>query len=405
LGSVLDRRGAGGRVSLRRVEFVPGQTIFREGDSPDVAYLVDAGEVAVTANRDGHSVLLATLRSGDMLGEMAVIDDAPRTATATAVGHCVLMPIDRAAIAERLETTDPIIRALLEGQIRRYRSGLAAMQGLVAPAPVVSRLHFGNTSDRSSIDKFRLESDLREALANGELDVSFQPLLEIATDRIAGYEALVRWPHPERGSISPIEFITLAEETSLINPVGEYVLNRAINALSRLADAGLDPLPFIAINVSPKQLMESDLLNRTVDRTRAAGVPVNRIKLEITESRMVDYPTVQALLVRCHREGIEVSLDDFGTGFSNLGHLHALEFDTVKVDQAFARHMMSSRRAMALAKSIINMIHALDADVVVEGVETEAQLEVLRSLGCRYAQGYLIGRPQPLGDVLAAWAR
>jgi EAL domain-containing protein (putative c-di-GMP-specific phosphodiesterase class I) len=392
-------------VPLTRVEYVAGQIIFREGDAPDVAYLVEAGEVVVSADRNGASVILAILRTGDLLGEMAVIDDAPRTATATARSHCVLMTIDRAAISERLESTDPIIRGLLEGQIKRYRSGLAAMQGLSAPVMRPSRLVFGNSSERAGIDKFRLESELREALSSGQLDVSFQPLLEVATDRIAGYEALVRWPHPERGAISPIEFISLAEETSLINPVGEYVLNRAIGALTRLADAGLDPLPFIAINVSPKQLMESDLLNRTVDRTRAAGVPVNRIKLEITESRMVDYPTVQALLVRCHREGIEVSLDDFGTGFSNLGHLHALEFDTVKVDQAFARHMMTSRRAMALAKSIINMIHALDADVVVEGVETEAQMQVLRAMGCRYAQGYLVGRPQPLGDVLAAWAR
>lgn len=392
-------------MPLPRVEYIAGRTIFREGDTPDVAYLVEEGEVTVGAVREGQMVTLATLRAGDLLGEMAVIDDAPRTATATAKTHCVLMPIDRAAIAERLETTDPIIRGLLEGQIKRYRSGLAAMQGISPPPSRPASVPYGMPGERSSIDKFRLESDLRQALATGELDVSFQPLLELATNTIAGYEALVRWPHPERGAISPIEFITLAEETSLINPVGEYVLNRAIDALSRLADADIEPLPFIAINVSPKQLMESDLLNRTVDRTRAAGVPVNRIKLEITESRMVDYPTVQALLVRCHREGIQVSLDDFGTGFSNLGHLHALEFDTVKVDQAFARHMMSSRRAMALARSIINMIHALDADVVVEGVETEAQLEVLRDMGCRYAQGYLIGRPQPLGDVLAAWAR
>lgn len=392
-------------MALSRVEFVAGQVVFREGDRPDVAYLVEAGEVSVCATRGGQSVVLATLKAGQLLGEMAIIDDAARTATATAKTHCVLLTIDRAAIAERLEQTDPIIRALLEGQIRRYRSGLAAMQGQPAAIALPSTTLQGTSVEQSSVDKFRLEWELREALASGELDVSFQPLLELSTQRIAGYEALVRWPHPERGAISPMEFIALAEETSLINPVGEYVLNRAIDALSRLADAEVDPLPFIAINVSPKQLMESDLLNRTVDRSRAAGVPVNKIKLEITESRMVDYPTVQALLVRCHREGIEVSLDDFGTGFSNLGHLHALEFDTVKVDQAFARHMMTSKRAMALAQSIINMIHALDADVVVEGVETEAQLEILRAMGCRYAQGYLIGRPQPLGDVLAAWAR
>lgn len=389
-------------MTLSRIPYAAGKVIFREGDSPDVAYLVEAGEVVVTAIRSGKSVALATLTAGQLLGEMAIIDDAARTATAVARTDCVLIPIDRAAIAERMESADPIIRALLEGQIHRYRTGLAAIQGLPVPPFKQKPANAGLSVEKSSIDKFRLESELREALASGDLDIAFQPLLELSSNQIAGYEALVRWPHPERGSISPLEFIALAEETSLINPVGEYVLNRAISALSRMLDAGVDPLPFIAINVSPKQLMESDLLNRTVDRTRAAGVPVNRIKLEITESRMVDYPTVQALLVRCHREGIQVSLDDFGTGFSNLGHLHALDFDTVKVDQAFARHMMSSRRAMALTKSIIHMIHALDADVVVEGVETEAQMRVLREMKCRYAQGYLIGRPQPLGDVLAS---
>ncbi len=392
-------------MALIPIEVEAGKVIFREGDPPDVAYLIEAGEVRVLSSRHGEQVLLATLRAGDLLGEMAVIDDAPRTATAIAHGHCVLLPIDRAAIGERLEQTDPIIRALLEGQIQRYRSGLSAMQGRPLVAPKPSAFRRSGQDGVESVDKIRLESQLREALATGDLELRFQPLIEIASEKVAGYEALVRWNHPIRGAVSPAEFIALAEETSLINPVGELVLNRAIDALVRLADGGVDPLPFIAINVSPKQLMESDLLNRTVDRTRAAGVPVNRIKLEITESRMVDYPTVQALLLRCHREGIEVSLDDFGTGFSNLGHLHALEFDTVKVDQAFARHMMTSKRAMALAQSIIRLIHSLDADCVVEGVETEAQLEVLRGLGVRYAQGYLVGRPQPLGDVLAAWSR
>ncbi|MFA5683386.1 MAG: EAL domain-containing protein [Lysobacteraceae bacterium] len=389
-------------MSLSRLELPAGQILFREGDSPGLAYLIESGEVRVFAERDGEEVEFACLKAGDLLGEMAVIDDEPRTASAVTLTDCVLLPIDSAAIAERLEQSDPIIRALLESQIRRYRSGLAVMQGRDGGSPL---LLTDTPVGRASVEKFRLESQLREALATGELDINFQPLLEVPTRRIAGYEALVRWTHPERGPVSPLEFITLAEETSLINPVGEYVLNRAIDALSRLADAGVDPLPFIAINVSPKQLMESHMLNRTVARTQAAGVPVDRIKLEITESRMVDYPTVQALLVRCHREGIQVALDDFGTGFSNLGYLHELEFDTVKVDQAFARYMLTSRRAMALARGIVQLIHALDADVVFEGIETEAQMQVLEELGCRYAQGYFIGRPQPLGDVLATWKR
>ena len=120
------------------------------------------------------------------------------------------------------------------------------------------------------------------------------------------------------------------------------------------------------------------------------------------DQQALDYKMVREVIAHCHRESIEVALDDFGTGFSNLGHLHELPFDTVKVDQAFARNMMNDRRAMALMESIVAMIHALGANVVVEGIETLEQLDVLRRLGCRYAQGYFVGKPQPLADVLGA---
>lgn len=379
-----------------RVSCPAGAVVFREGDPPTCAYVIEAGAVAISAERNGGSVELAVLGPGDLLGEMAVIDDAPRTATATAATECVLLEIDRAAIAERLSQADPIIRSLLEGQLKRYRRALAAMQGKTDAAPsAVSAV------ERASIDKFRLESQLREALANGGLDIRLQPLLDVRENAIAGYEALVRWTHPDRGPISPVEFIALAEETSLINPVGEYVLDSAIAALDRMQRHRAGRLPFIAINVSPRQLMETTLIQRIVERTRIAGFAPDRIKVEITESRMVDYPTVKSLIARCHDVGIKVAMDDFGTGFSNLGHLHELPFDTVKVDQVFARTMMESERAMSITRSIISMIHALGADVVVEGVESVQQLNVLREIGCRYVQGYLVGRPQPLADVLA----
>jgi EAL domain-containing protein (putative c-di-GMP-specific phosphodiesterase class I) len=373
-----------------------GQTLFREGDAPTTAFLIERGELEISTHREQRYIKLAHLGPGDLLGEMAVIDDSPRTATAVALTECVLLAIDKRQIAERLDQTDPIIRALLEGQLKRYRGALAAMQGGKVPdadeppAP----------SEMIGIGKIRLETQLREALVSGGLDLRLQPLLDIGADRIAGYEALVRWTHPERGAISPAEFIALAEETSLIVPVGEYVLDAAIAALTALRDHGVSPVPFIAINVSARQLAEAGLIERIVERTRAAGLDPSRIKVEITESQALDYAQVKEVVAHCHVEGIEVALDDFGTGFSNLGHLHELPFNTVKVDQAFARNMMKDPRAMALVEAIVNMIHALGATTVVEGIEASAQLDVLRRLGCRYAQGYLIGKPQPLADVL-----
>jgi EAL domain-containing protein (putative c-di-GMP-specific phosphodiesterase class I) len=381
-----------------RLELKPGELLFREGDAPTSAYLIESGEVEISTTRDQRFIKLAHLGPGDLLGEMAVIDESPRTANARAITDCVLLAIDKAQIAERLEQTDPIIRALLEGQLKRYRGALAAMQGRHVPTadepPAAAEL--------AGIGKIRLDSQLREALANGGLDLRFQPLLELSTGRIAGYEALVRWTHPQRGPVSPAEFIALAEETSLIVPVGEYVLTTAVDALMALRDHGVTDLPFIAINVSARQLAEAGLIERIVERTRAVGIAANRVKVEITESQALDYKQVNEVVLHCHREGIEVALDDFGTGFSNLGHLHELPFNTVKVDQAFARNMMKDPRAMALVESIVAMIHSLDASVVVEGIETLEQLEVLRRLGCRYAQGYFVGKPQPLADVLAA---
>jgi EAL domain-containing protein (putative c-di-GMP-specific phosphodiesterase class I) len=379
-----------------KISLSQGQVLFNEGDAPTTAFLIESGELAISTQREQRYVKLAHLGPGDLLGEMAVIDASPRTATAVALTECVLLAIDKRQIAERLDQTDPIIRALLEGQLKRYRGALAAMQG--------GRVPMGDeppaASELAGIGKIRLDSQLREALSTGGLDLRLQPLLEISSGRIGGYEALVRWTHPERGAISPAEFIALAEETSLIVPVGEYVLDAAIAALRTLRDHGVQPLPFIAINVSARQLAEAGLIESIVARTRSAGLDPGRIKVEITESQALDYAQVKQVVAHCHEEGIEVALDDFGTGFSNLGHLHELPFDTVKVDQAFARNMMKDPRAMALVESIVHMIHALGADTVVEGIETEAQLDVLRRLNCRYAQGYFIGKPQPLADVL-----
>ncbi|MEP6939532.1 MAG: EAL domain-containing protein [Rudaea sp.] len=385
-------------TSAYRLKLAAGDTLFRAGDPPTTAFLIEQGTLRVTARHDGGDVVLGDLGPGALLGEMAVLDDAPRTATAVALTDCVLTPVDSKQFAERLEVADPIVRALLFSQLARYRAALATLSGGAVPASIED-----TTPSRGSAhahDKIRLESQLREALELKTLDVLLQPIWNIESQRVAGYEALTRWRHPERGAVSPAEFIALAEETSLIVPVGEYVLDAVCAALRRFPDA---PAPFIALNVSGRQLRDAGFVDLVLACARKHAVSASLIKLEITESLVLDYEQVNTLIARCHDAGIRVALDDFGTGYSNLGHLHRLAFDTLKLDQGFVRRL-DEPRCLAVVRAIFGMARALGCDIVAEGVETQSELDKLTALDCDNAQGYLIGRPQSVDDALQAFA-
>ncbi|MFN3965015.1 MAG: EAL domain-containing protein [Silanimonas lenta] len=378
------------------LQLATGGVLFREGDPPTTAFILEEGQIEIRATQRGRQVVLAVLGPGSIVGEMAVIDEAPRTATALALAPCRLRVLERSQIAERLAQADPILRALLQGTLQRYRSALAALQGRREAVARITE----DAAEAAGVGKMRLESQLREALQTGGLDVRYQPLLHVASGKVAGFEALVRWTHPERGPVSPAEFVALAEETSLIVPVGEYVFDTACAAARAFIEAAGRPL-FVAVNVSAKQLREPGLLERVIARVDGAGLPRGSIKIEITESQALDPVVVQGFIELCHAHGMKVALDDFGTGYSHLTQLHRLPFDTVKVDQAFVRSMLAEPRAMAIVEAIVAMAKRLGAELVVEGVESEAELDVLRRLGCEYAQGWLVGRPQTREELLA----
>lgn len=380
-----------------RIELNQGDVLFKEGDKPDFAYLIESGEIQVQAENQGETIYLGVLNNGDLLGEMAVIDNEVRSATAVAKTECVLVKIDKNQFMERLIKSDPIVRSLLVGLLRRYRSTLATLKG----TEEVERFADTNIFERITIDKIKLEGQLRAAIENNTLDVRYQPIMDVGKDIIAGYEALVRWNHPERGFISPEEFVSLAEETSLIFEVGEYVIDTACAAVKSFIEHNPEHNPFIAVNVSARQLTHPGLIERIVQRVEAAGLPEECIKIEITEGLALEVKEVQRTIQLCHQHGMKVALDDFGTGYSNMTLLHKLGFDTIKIDQAFARGILDDDRSMTLVKSIVDMSNALNADVLVEGIESEMTLDIIKNLDCKYAQGYHIGEPQTLEDLLS----
>jgi EAL domain-containing protein (putative c-di-GMP-specific phosphodiesterase class I) len=241
----------------------------------------------------------------------------------------------------------------------------------------------------------RLESDLRKALDRGELLLHYQPKLELASGRVTGFEALVRWQHPELGMVPPNDFIPLAEQAGLIGPVGEFVLRTACSQMRAWREMGLPPLR-VSVNLSAHQFRTDEVAD-TVERVlRETPVSPRCLDVEITESAMMQNKNVTvSVLRRLKGIGITVSLDDFGTGYSSLSYLKGFPIDTVKIDRSFIRDLTTDPDDAAITAAIISMAKTLNLRVTAEGVETEEQLAFLRAHGCDEMQGYLFSPPVP----------
>jgi len=250
------------------------------------------------------------------------------------------------------------------------------------------------------MERLTLESALRRALDHGELEVHYQPKYHLATGRMAGMEALVRWRAPTGELISPARFIPLAEETGLVVPLGEAVLRDCCRQIKAWRAAGLRPGP-VAVNVSARQLSERGFCRTVRDLVEAEGLEPAAIDLEVTESAFIRDPERAAtLLEKLSELGFKIVLDDFGTGYSSLGYLKRLPISVLKMDRSFISDVTEDFSAAALARGIIRLAQALDIEVVAEGVETEDQAAFLRANSCDLVQGYLFARPMP-ADQLA----
>jgi diguanylate cyclase (GGDEF)-like protein len=248
---------------------------------------------------------------------------------------------------------------------------------------------FEANDDRVSRDRKALQSDLEGAIARSELFLVFQPFLDLDGSRITGFEALLRWQHPERGLVPPSEFIPIAEETGLIHEIGEWVIRRACATVAKWPDDIR-----VAVNFSAAQFHNTGILQTIVQALSEAKVAPHRLEIEITESMLLSkYGSAEPVLNALLQLGVTVALDDFGTGFSSLTYLRKLPFSRIKIDQSFIRDMLAQPDCAAIVKSVIGLARDLNIGVVAEGVETAGQLEYLRQFNCDEVQGYLISRP------------
>jgi diguanylate cyclase (GGDEF)-like protein/PAS domain S-box-containing protein len=255
-----------------------------------------------------------------------------------------------------------------------------------------------------SLARMQMETDLEQAIRSGQLVLHYQPEIDLATRRIIGFEALVRWQHPERGMLMPGEFIPLAEETDLILPLGDWGLIEACRQIEEWREltrqqASEQPSKtpvdlLVSVNLSAKQFGRPGLVKRVADILSSAAVSASDLRLEVTESSLMSHEdTAQVTMHGLQKLGVGLHMDDFGTGYSSLNHLHRYPFDTLKIDRSFIQGIGSEKNSAEIVRTILDLAHSLNMEVVAEGIETEEQAKHLQLLGCRLGQGYYFARP------------
>ncbi len=390
-------------------------------DAPLGVLFVDLDDFKQVNDRLGHSAgdallcevaqrLQATVRSGDTVARISgdefaiVLADLARPDDAALVAQKVLERLAHpvALAGEQTFVTASIGISAFPGNGDNAEALLGAADAAMYRAKQSGRnayqFYTAEITQRTRA-RAQLEFELRNALERGEFALAYQPKFDLASGKPCGAEALLRWMHPARGVVSPVEFIPVLEETGLIVQVGEWAIRRACEDLKTWTAAGLKPMP-IAVNLSARQFRQKDLDARICGLVSAAGVDPALIELEITESQLMVDPEHAIRIMRSLRErGIRIAIDDFGTGYSSLAYLTRFPVKALKIDRSFVADVFSDHADAAIVRTIIEMAHQLGFTVVAEGVETERQAAFLRQFGCEQAQGFLFARPMAAADV------
>lgn len=377
--------------------FKPGDTIMKQGEEGNCAYIIESGRVEILIDQaDGKQQNVGTRGPGTMIGEMAIVDNAPRTATVRAIEECTLLEIRADDFARRLASADPVLRMTIQVILTRYRDTLkrADISGTSENWPPAEAVELNYAEQNDAMHDIKIANDFQNALTTSDICLHYQPIIDLPSGAIKGFEALMRWEHPEKGFISPGIFIPIIEESGLIVTASRWALREALLALRRIEHKTGERDLFMSVNFSSHDFASEDFVDSVYTTISESDVRPEQVHLEITERLLMGQPdNAKDTLNMCRKAGMGVSIDDFGTGYSSLSYLHYFPIDTLKIDQSFIRDMRNKEGSMELVKSIIALGKNMKMKTIAEGVEEKEDAQILRDMHCDLAQGYYFAKP------------
>ncbi len=391
------------------IDVPSGATVFAEGDGGDCAYVIESGRVLISIERDGEQIDLALLGPNEMFGEMSIISEGGRSATATALDDCQLLRIGQEQFTRRLDDLDPVLRMVIELMLSRLRSTLRSLTPDTASSrPALPTPRDGAQSGvmTEAVDLLRLENDISRAIRNRELKLCYQPVVCLATGRLAGFEGLIRWYHPERGTLPPDLFVPLAEQSWRITGITQLCLDQALADLPEMTLAALKNVenvlpPFVGINVTNGDLSDPELFVTLKNALKSGSLAEGSLKLEMTETSLMTNPeAVYAQILKLKSLGIGVAIDDFGTGYSSMSYLARLPIATLKIDKSFIASISEGSQNRKIVNGIVKLAHELGICVIAEGIEDLAGARYLGSHACDFGQGYYFSKPVELTEAI-----
>jgi diguanylate cyclase len=382
--------------------FKKGESVFLEGEPGHCAYIIEQGKVYLFILIEGKQKLISELHDGAVFGEMSLIDNQLRSATAIAAEDTKLIVIPTRYFNEKIETADQFIAMLLKMTLQRYREMRERLEHILADSALTSELIvFKKSTTDCEQDSFvtvrqlEAESNLKYALEHYQLELFYQPIISLHNNKVVGCESLIRWNHPNQGLISAIDFIGLAEETGLIVPIGLWIVEESCKAFVRFQQTEHN-FSFISINLSGRQFVPFDLVSNIKEIFEKNFIDPKKIKFEITESILMSNPLKTASILNDLKAlGVKIAIDDFGTGYSSFSYLHRFPIDTLKIDRAFISTMVENSKSFEIVKSLCILAKSIGMTIVAEGIESEREHQLLIDMGVDYGQGYFYSKPKP----------